>query len=399
MTKIGRGNMLRRDLLKGIAAVGAASAAGTRPAAAQDVIRIGACLSLTGGFQTVGRQALAGAKLYMQLHGDKVAGRKIELIVRDDNGVPDVARRIVQDMIVNDKVNIVLGGITPTALALGQLVTQAKIPTVVIISGASVTIDRSPYMTRTSFTLGQSSGVMGQWAAKNGSKKVVTLVNDWAPGAEAETAFVNAFTAGGGQVLEKLKVPLANPDFAPFLQRIRDLQPDTAFIYFPGQQGGTFARQFKERGLDKANIKIIGPGDLTDDDELPGQGDVMLGVITAHNYSTAHNSPANKKYVEEFKKANNFRPNFISTGGWDGMQLIYDALKKTNGDTDGEKLIGAMKGMKWESPRGPISIDPETRDIVQNIYMRKVEKVNGELFNVEFATFEAVKDPMKKKAS
>ena len=251
-------------------------------------IKIGACLSLTGGFQTVGRQALAGAKLYMQLNGDKVAGRKIELIVREDSGVPDVARRVVQEMIVNDKVNIVLGGITPTALAIGQLVTQAKIPTVVIISGASITVDRSPYMVRTSFTLGQSSMIMGDWAAKNGSKKVVSLVNDWAPGAEAETAFVNAFTAGGGQVMEKLKVPLANPDFAPFLQRIRDIGPDTAFIYFPGQQGGTFARQFVERGLDKANIKIIGPGDLTDDDELPGQGDVMLGVITAHNYSAAH---------------------------------------------------------------------------------------------------------------
>jgi branched-chain amino acid transport system substrate-binding protein len=391
--------MLRRDVLKGIAAASAATAVGTRGAAAQDVIKIGACLSLVGGFQTVGRQALAGARLYMQLNGDRVAGKKIELVVRDDTGVPDVARRIVQDMIVNEKVNIVFGGITPTALSLSQLVTQAKVPTVVIISGASITIDRSPYMTRTSFTLGQSSGVMGEWAAKNGSKKVVTLVNDWAPGAEAETAFVNAFTAGGGQVAEKLKVPLANPDFAPFLQRIKDIAPDTAFIYFPGQQGGTFARQFVERGLDKANIKIIGPGDLTDDDELPGMGDVMLGITTAHHYSAAHPSPMNKKYVEDFRKANNFRPNFISTGGWDGMHLIYEALKKTNGSTNGDAMMAAMKGMKWESPRGPISIDPETRDIVQNIYMRKVEKVNGELFNVEFATYEAVKDPMKKKAS
>jgi branched-chain amino acid transport system substrate-binding protein len=391
--------MLRRDVLKGMAAATAATAVGTRGAAAQDVIKIGACLSLVGGFQTVGRQALAGAKLYMQLNGDRVAGKKIELIVRDDTGVPDIARRIVQEMIVNDKVNIVLGGITPTALALSQLATQAKMPTVVIISGASVTIDRSPYMTRTSFTLGQSSMIMGEWAAKNGSKRVVTLVNDWAPGAEAETAFVNAFTAGGGQVAEKLKVPLANPDFAPFLQRIRDIGPDTAFIYFPGQQGGTFARQFVERGLDKANIKIIGPGDLTDDDELPGMGDVMLGIITAHHYSAAHPSAANKAYVEAFKKANNFRPNFISTGGWDGMHLIYEALKKTNGATDGDAMMAAMKGMKWESPRGPISIDPETRDIVQNIYMRKVEKVGAELYNVEFATFEAVKDPMKKKAS
>jgi branched-chain amino acid transport system substrate-binding protein len=391
--------MLRRDVLRGMAAATAATTIGTDRAAAQDVIKIGACLSLVGGFQTVGRQALAGAKLYMQLNGDRVAGKKIELIVRDDTGVPDVARRIVQEMIVNEKVGIVLGGITPTALSLGQLVTQAKIPTVVIISGASITIDRSPYMTRTSFTLGQSSMIMGDWAAKNGSKKVVSLVNDWAPGAEAETAFVNAFTAGGGQVMEKLKVPLANPDFAPFLQRIRDIGPDTAFIYFPGQQGGTFARQFVERGLDKANIKLIGPGDLTDDDELPGQGDVMLGVITAHHYSAAHNSPMNKKYVEEFRKANNFRPNFISTGGWDGMHLIYEALKKTNGSTEGDAMMAAMKGMKWESPRGPMSIDPETRDVVHNIYMRKVEKVGGELYNVEFATFEAVKDPMKKKAT
>ncbi len=390
--------MLRRDLLKGIAVTGVATAAGVHQAGAQDVIKIGACLSLVGGFQTVGRQALAGAKLYMQQHGDTVAGKKLELIVRDDTGVPDVARRIVQEMIVNEKVNIVLAGITPTALALGQLVTQAKIPTVVIISGASITVDRSPYMARTSFTLGQSSMIMGQWAAKNGSKKVVTLVNDWAPGAESETAFSNAFTAGGGEVIEKLKVPLANPDFAPFLQRIRDIGPDTAFIYFPGQQGGTFARQFRERGLDQANIKIIGPGDLTDDDELPGQGDVMLGVITAHNYSAAHPSAANKKYVEEFKKANNFRPNFISVGGYDGMHVVYEALKETKGDTDGDKLMAVIRGMKWESPRGPISIDPETRDIVQNIYMRKVEKVNGELYNVEFATFEAVKDPMKKKS-
>jgi branched-chain amino acid transport system substrate-binding protein len=390
--------MLRRDVLKGMAAT-AATTLGARGAAAQDVIKIGACLSLVGGFQTVGRQALAGAKLYMQLNGDRVAGKKIELIVRDDTGVPDVARRIVQEMIVNDKVNIVLAGITPTALSLGQLVTQAKIPTVVIISGASITVDRSPYMTRTSFTLGQSSMIMGDWAAKNGSKRIVSLVNDWAPGTEAETAFVNAFTAGGGQIVEKLRVPLANPDFAPFLQRIRDIGPDTAFIYFPGNQAGIFARQFVERGLDKSNIRIIGPGDLTDDDELPGMGDVMLGIVTAHHYATAHPSPTNKAYVEAFRKANNFRPNFISVGGYDGMYLIYEALKKTGGKTDGDTLIGAMKGMRWESPRGPMSIDPETRDVVHNIYMRKVEKVNGELHNVEFATFEAVKDPMKKKAT
>ena len=363
---------------------------------AQDTVKIGISIPMTGaGFNAVGRQITAAIRLYMQQHGDTVAGRKIEVITRDDGGVADNARRIVQEMIVNDKVAIIGAGITPTALAIAQIVTQAKIPTVVMVSGASITVDRSPYMVRTSFTLGQSSGIMGEWAAKNGSKRVVTLVNDWAPGIEAETAFKASFAAGGGQIVESMRIPLANPDFAPFLQRIRDIGPDTAFIYFPGTQAGIFAKQFAERGLGQSGIKVIGPGDLTDDDELNGLGDQMLGMITAHQYSALHDSPMNKAYVAAFKQANNFRPNFISLGGYDGMHVIYEALKKTGGKTDGDALLAAMKGMRWESPRGMISIDPDTRDIVQNIYMRKVEKVNGELYNVEFQTFEAVKDPMK----
>jgi branched-chain amino acid transport system substrate-binding protein len=381
-----------------IASLAVASIAliGAGAATAQDVVKIGISIPLTGtGFNAVGRQVVAGARLYIAQHGSTVAGKRIELIVRDDAGVADTARRIVQEMIVNDKVHIVGGGITPTALAIGALVTQAKVATVVMVSGASVTVDRSPYMVRTSFTLGQSSAVMGEWAAKNGSKRVVTLVNDWAPGVEAETAFVERFTQGGGQIIEKLRVPLANPDFAPFLQRIRDNAPDTAFIYFPGTQAGIFAKQFAERGLDKSGIRIIGPGDLTDDDELNGLGDQMIGMVTAHHYAAAHDSALNKAYVEAFKKANNFRPNFISVGGYDAMHLIYAALKKTNGATGGDALIAAMKGMRWESPRGPMSIDPDTRDVVHNIYIRKVEKVGGELHNVEFATYEAVKDPIK----
>ena len=387
--------MSRRHFITGLA-VASIALFGAGAAGAQDVVKIGISIPLTGaGFNAVGRQVVAGARLYIAQHGNSVAGKRIELIVRDDAGVADAARRIVQEMIVNDKVHIVGGGITPTALAIGALVTQAKVATVVMVSGASVTVDRSPYMVRTSFTLGQSSAVMGEWAAKNGSKRVVTLVNDWAPGVEAETAFVERFTQGGGQVIEKLRVPLANPDFAPFLQRIRDNAPDTAFIYFPGTQAGIFAKQFAERGLDKSGIRIVGPGDLTDDDELNGLGDQMIGMVTAHHYAAAHDSATNKAYVEAFKRANNFRPNFISVGGYDAMHLIYEALKKTNGATDGDALIGAMKGMKWESPRGPIAIDPETRDVVHNIYIRKVEKVGGELHNVEFATYEAVKDPIK----
>jgi branched-chain amino acid transport system substrate-binding protein len=388
---------MRRNFVTTLAAsaitVFAAGSAG-----AQDTIKIGASFALTGaGFAAAGRQSLAGAKTYMQQHGDTVAGKKIELIVRDDAGVADNARRIVQEFIVRDKVNIIAGGITPTVLSYGQLVTQAKMPTVVMISGASVTTNGSPYFVRTSFILAQSSWIMGEWAAKNGSKRAVTLVNEWAPGTEAETAFKQRFTELGGQIVESIRIPLANPDFAPFLQRIRDINPDTAFIYFPGTQAAVFAKQFAERGLANSGIKIIGPGDLTDDDELNNMGDQMIGIVTAHDYSASHDSALNKKYVADFKKLNNFRPNFVSLGGYDGMHLIYEALKKTNGNTDGDTLIAAMKGMKWESPRGIMSIDPETRDIIQPIYVRRVEKINGELWNTEFATFPDVKDPLKVK--
>jgi branched-chain amino acid transport system substrate-binding protein len=387
--------MFRRQFVTGLAAASFALIAGS--AVAQEVVKVGLVMSLTGPFATVGRQAVAGARLYVQQHGDVVAGKKIQLIVRDDLTSPDTAKRIAQDLIVNEKVHVLGGGITPTALTIAPLATQSGVPIVVMISGASVTVTRSPLMVRTSFTLAQSSAIIADWAVKNGSKKIVTIVNDWAPGTEAEAAFIERVKAGGAQIVESLRVPLSNPDFAPFLQRARDAQPDTLFIFFPGNQAGIFYKQFVERGLDKSGIKVIGPGDLTDDDELPSMGDQMIGIVTAHNYSAAHNSPLNKKYVEDFKKANNMRPNFISVGGYDGMHAIYEALKKTGGKTDGEALINAMKGMKWESPRGPISIDPETRDIVQNIYMRRVEKVGGELYNVEFATFEAVKDPAKVK--
>ena len=389
--------MLQRMLGIALAAHALAGWA-TESASAQGTVKIGMSFAMTGaGFNAAGRQSAAGARLYVQQHGDMVAGKKIELILRDDAGVADNARRLVQEMIVKDKVDIVAGGITPTVLSYGQLVTQAKIATVVMISGASVTTTASPYYVRTSFILSQSSWIMGEWAAKNGSKRVVTLVNEWAPGTEADNAFKQRFTELGGQIIESIRIPLANPDFAPFLQRIRDLNPDTAFIYFPGTQAGIFAKQFAERGLANSGIKIIGPGDLTDDDELNTMGDQMIGVVTAHDYSAAHDSALNKKYVADFKKANGFRPNFVSLGGYDGMHLIYQALEKTGGKTDGDLLVAAMKGMKWESPRGMMSIDPDTRDIIQDIYIRKVEKVNGELWNIEFDTFPDVKDPLKMK--
>ena len=248
---------------------------------------------------------------------------------------------------------------------------------------------------RTSFTLAQSSVIIGDWAAKNGIRKVATLTTDYAPGNDALQFFKARFLAGGGEVVEELKVPLVNPDFAPFLQRIKDAKPDALYVFVPGGQGGNFMKQFAERGLGAAGIRIIGPGDVMDDDLLNNMGDAALGTVTAHMYSAAHNSPKNKAFVAAYRKMFASRPGFVAVGGYDGIHLIYQALKKTGGKSDGDMLVEAMKGMKWESPRGPISIDPETRDIVQNIYIRKVEKVDGELYNIEFATFEAVKDPGK----
>jgi branched-chain amino acid transport system substrate-binding protein len=264
-----------------------------------------------------------------------------------------------------------------------------------IIMGAATAIipDRSPYIVRTSMVTNQITVGIADWAPKSGLKKVVTLVSDYAPGVDIEKAFSDRFKASGGEVLEQLRVPLANPDFAPFLQRVRDAKPDGLFVFVPAGVGAIFMKQFVERGLDKSGIKLIGTGDMTDDDILNNIGDVALGLTTSHHYSAAHPSALNKKFVAEFNKLNGRRPNFMGVSGYDGMALLYKALEKTKGDANGDALLAAMKGMAWESPRGPISIDPATRDIVQNIYVRKVEKKDGELYNVEFQTFEAVKKP------
>jgi branched-chain amino acid transport system substrate-binding protein len=366
------------------------------PAQAQETVKIGLILPMTGGQASTGKQIDNAIKLYMQQKGNIVAGKKIEIILKDDAAVPDNTKRLAQELIVNDKVSFIAGfGVTPAALAAAPLATQAKIPEIVMAAGTSIITERSPYIVRTSFTLAQSSTIIGDWAVKNGIKKVATLTSDYAPGNDALNFFKEHFTAGGGEIVEEVKVPLANPDFAPFLQRMKDAKPDAMFVFVPAGQGGNFMKQYAERGL--TGIKVIGPGDVMDDDLLNGMGDAALGAVTAHLYSAAHPSAMNKDFVASYKKAFGSRPGFMAVSGYDGIHLIYEALKKTGGKTDGDALIEAMKGMKWESPRGPISIDPETRDIVQNIYIRKVEKVDGELYNVEFATFEAVKDAGKTK--
>jgi branched-chain amino acid transport system substrate-binding protein len=367
---------------------------------AQEVFKIGLILPMTGPSASTGKQIEAAARLFMAQNGDKVAGRKIELIVKDDGGVPDATKRVAQELVVNNKVGVLSGfGLTPLALATAPIATQSKTPMVVMAAATSTITEASPFIVRTSFTLPQCAVAMGDWAPKNGIKRVVTLVSDYGPGIDAERFFKERMQLNSAQVVESLRVPLRNPDFAPFLQKVRDLKPDALFVFVPSGAGAAVMKQFLERGMDKAGIKLIGTGDLTDDDQLNDMGDGALGVVTAHHYSAAHPSALNKKFVEAFKKANNgLRPNFMAVGGYDGMRVIYEALKNTKGGQGGgEALLAAMKGQIFESPRGQIYIDAQTRDVVHNIYLRKVEKKDGQLYNVEFDVIKDMKDPGKAK--
>ena len=394
--------MQKRHLLRASAAAAIALSTGLTvlPAVAQDnVFKIGLILPMTGQQATTGRQIEAAARLYMAQNGDTVAGKKVQLIIKDDTSLPDVTRRLAQELVVNEKVNVLAGmGITPSAMATAPLATQSKTPLVVMAAATSSITEASPYVVRTSFTLPQVSVALADWAPKNGIKKVVTLVSDYGPGIDAEKFFNQRLTFNGGQVTEALRVPLRNPDFAPFLQKVRDAKPDALFVFVPSGAGAAVMKQFLERGMDKAGIKLIGTGDVTDDDQLNDMGDGALGVVTSHHYSAAHPSPMNKKFVEAFEKANKgLRPNFMAVGGYDGMRVIYEALKTTKGAGGGDALLAAMKGQIFESPRGKVFIDAQTRDIVQDVYLRKVERVNGQLYNVEFDVIKDVKDPGKTK--
>ncbi|TPG23438.1 ABC transporter substrate-binding protein [Variovorax guangxiensis] len=390
--------MQRRPFLQ-IAALSALAATLSMANAQTTPFKIGLILPMTGQQASTGRQIEAAVKLYIAQNGDTVAGRKIEVIVKDDVATPDVTKRLAQELVVNDKVNVLAGfGVTPAALAAAPIATQSKTPLVVMAAATSSITEASPYIVRTSFTLPQVSVAMGDWAPKNGVKSVVTLVADYGPGNDAEKFFSERFQLNGGKVVDKLRVPLRNPDFAPFLQKVRDLKPDALFVFVPSGAGAAVMKQFLERGMDKAGIRLIATGDVTDDDQLNDMGDGALGVVTSHHYSAAHPSAMNKKFVEAFQKANkNMRPNFMAMGGYDGMRVIYEALKATGGKGDGTALLEKMKGQIFESPRGQVLIDAQTRDIVQDVYLRKVEKKDGQLYNVEFDVIKAVKDPGKAK--
>jgi len=385
---------MKKFVMYGIFALAAGQAC-----AAGDTIKVGMLAEMSGTFADFGLQMTNGAKAYMKQHGDIVAGKKIELIVKDTTGpAPDVAKRLAQELVVKDGVDFLAGfGLTPNAFAVAPIATEAKKPTIIMNAATSAITTKSPYIARVSFTLAQVTEPMAQWAYKSGLRKIYTVVADYGPGHDAEQTFKKTFTDMGGQVVGELRVPLGNPEFGPFVQRVKDSKPQAVFVFVPaGQMAVGFMKAYDERGLAKAGIKLLSTGDVTDDGVIDALGDSALGAISTHQYSAAHPSPENKAFLAAYSQVDGkTRPNFMAVGGYDGMAAIYEVARQLNGNIDGDKAMQVLKGMKINSPRGPIEIDPVTRDIVQNVYVREVKRVDGKLYNVEFATISAVKDPGK----
>jgi len=387
-----------KRMMKGFVAAAAILAAVS--AAAQEPLKIGMVLEMSGGFADFGMQMMNGARAYMKVHGDTVAGRKVQLIVKDTTGVPDVAKRVAQELVTNDKVDFLAGfGLTPSALAVASLATEAKKPMIVMNAATSIITTRSPYIARVSFTLPQVTAPLATWAFRNGITRVYTLVADYGPGIDAETQFKKTFTAAGGQIVGEVRTPMRNPEFAPFLQRIKDARPQAVFVFLPaGEQAVGFMKGFAERELDKAGIKLIATGDVTEDGVIEAMGDAPLGVVTTQHYSVAHDSPQNRVFLKAYAEVSGTtqRANFMAVGAWDGMAAIYEVAKRLNGKIDGDKAMEVLKGMKIDSPRGPVVIDPATRDPIETIYVRRVERLkDGKLYNVEFDQFPNVKDPTR----
>ena len=387
-------------LVKILHALGLAAGVLAASAAAQAKdLTVGLIVPMSGPFAAHGKQITHGIDLYLAEHQQTLGGRKVKLIIKDDTGIaPAVAKRLAQELLVKDKVDILAGfTLTPNAFSVAPLATEAKVPMVVLNAATSSITEKSPNIVRVSMTLPQDTAPMAQWAYANGIKKVYTLVADYGPGHDAEAQFKKTFVALGGQIVGEVRTPVNTPDYAPFLQRIKDAKPDAVFLFVPnGEAGVALAKGYAERGLAAAGIKALATGDVTDEDVLDAMGDSALGMITSFHYSAVHDSPENKAFTAAYAKAfPKDRVNFVAAAGYDGMHLIDLALAKTQGDASAPAFMAAVKGMKWMSPRGPVEIDPQTRDIIQNVYIRKVQRVNGVLQNVEFDTIKAVKDPGK----
>ncbi|ASU37044.1 hypothetical protein hmeg3_01195 [Herbaspirillum sp. meg3] len=365
-----------------------------------NTIRIGVITSLTGVAAQSGEQMKAGIDTYLRLHGDTVAGKKLQVIYKDDTGPQaDVAKRLATELISRDNVDIITGFVfTPNAMAVAAVVDKAKRPMVVMNAASSAVTTKSPYITRTSYTIAQSVKPLAEWAYKTGSRRVFSIVSDYAPGLDADTWFTKTFTALGGTVTSSVRVPLTTVDYSAYLQRIKDEKPDAIHVFLPnGQPMVSFIKAYKEKGLDKAGIRFLGGEGWADEDVLSMGGDSMLGIYTAGFYSFSRPGVDNAKFLEAFSQTvgGRFKPNFLSVSAYDAMTLIAKTLTKTNGNTDGATFMNAVKGYSATSPRGTVAIDDKTNDIVQTIYIRRIDKQNGKYVATEIDRYDNVKDPAK----
>ncbi len=391
---------MRARLFQVLSVIGAGVLALATPAGAQTVVKVGVINTYSGPDASLGETLDRGIKLWMKEHGNDLPGIKVELIRRDDTGPnPEVAKRLAQELIVRDKVNLLTGVVfSPNAAAIAPLTAEAKLPFVIMNAAGAAIVRISPYVARVSFTLWQSSYPLGKWAATHGIKRAYTAVSDFIPGHDGEAAFTKAFKENGGTIVDSVRFPVASPDLAPFFQRARDAKPDALYVFVPaGPQSTNVIKTFRQLDLAGAGVKLIGPHDLTIENELPNMGDAALGIQTMGSYSAAGDRPANKAFVAVWKKeyGANSDPDFLSLGGWDGMAAIFDVIKQQNGKIDPDKTMALLKGWKYDSPRGPIMIDPDTRDIVQHEYLRETKKVDGHIINAELEDFGMVKDPWK----
>ena len=390
-----------RRLLLGVGALAVgllAAAAADAQDSGKDTIKIGVILTYSGQFADPTAQIDNGIKLYLKQHGDKLGGKKVELIRKDVGGInPPVAKRLAQELVTRDNVDILTGfSLTPNALAGADVSAEAKKFMVVLNAATAIVTTKSPYMVRVSLTIPQLNQTLGTWARQQGLKNVYTMVTDYGPGLDAEAAFQKGFKEAGGDIVGSVRMAVQNPDFSAYVQRAKDLNPQGIFVMIPGgAQPPAFGKALAERGIDPQKTKVMGQLEITDEQALASMGDAAIGIITAGHYDYNHHSKLNEEFVKDYRALFNRNPDFFSVGGYDGMHLIDLVLQKAGGKTDADSLVGAAKGASWESPRGPISIDPETRDIVQNVYIRRVEKVDGRLLNVEIAVIPNVKDPYK----
>jgi branched-chain amino acid transport system substrate-binding protein len=369
--------------------------------AANGKLTIGLVLPMSGAFADQGQYYENGVKLYQKLHGSTVAGLSVETVLRDDQGPGsgDLARRLTQELIVRNKADVILGySFTPNAMSAATLLTEAKKPAVIVNAATSIITEKSPYFVRVSFTLPQLAATLGSWAAKNNIKTAYTIVSDYAPGIDAETWFKKSFEAGGGKVIGDARTPVASMEYSPFIQRAMEAKPDAVFAFNPGGDVSVaFMKATKERGLVKSGIKLMVTGDVVDDYMLAAMGDAVDGVISSMHYQVELDNKANAAFLKGYKEmfSANAIPSVRTVQAYDAMALIYKAVEKTNGNLDGDALVTALKGMKLDSPRGPVEIDPATRDVIENIYIRKGEMKDGTWHNIAFDTVEAVKDPAK----